>query len=193
VEILTLALTLFIVANPLGNSPIIIALIKNFDFKRQKRLMLQEAFLALLLALFFQYFGALFLDLIAVKDYSLTYTGGILLFLVALYMIFPRHDEGSEAVDKEPFFVPIATPLITGPGVMTTIMIFSQQYENPLTVTLSILLCWVGVTLALYIAPYLQFLLKRRGLIALEQLMGMILMLISIEMIVQATYTFMES
>ena len=191
-ELISLALTFFIVANPIGNSPAIIALIKDLDFQRQKQVMLREAFFALIVALFFQYFGKLFLDLIVVKPYTLTYTGGVLLFLVALGMIFPKvSGEGSKA-KEEPYFVPIATPLITGPGLMTTIMIWSQKLNQPLYVSAAILLAWVGVTAALYFSPYLNILLKKRGLITLEQLMGMVLMLISVQMMLDATTMVMK-
>jgi multiple antibiotic resistance protein len=187
VDPLTLALTFFIVANPIGNSPAIIALIKDLDFERQKKVVLRESFFALCVALFFQYFGEVFLDLIAVKPYTLTYTGGVLLFLVALGLIFPFSPADSGLTQKEPYFVPIATPLIGGPALMTTIMIQSQRVQDPFMVTVSLLLAWVAVTIALYFSPYLNILLKKRGLIALEQLMGMILMLISVQMVLDAT------
>jgi len=190
---LSLAFTFFIVANPIGNSPVILALIKDFDYSKQKRIMFREAVLALFLALFFQFFGEVFLGLIQVKSYSLTYCGGILLLLVALSMIFPSPPEEVEGMKREPYFVPIATPLISGPGLMTVIMAKSQEISEWWVISLAIVLAWIPVTLALVGSPLMQKVLKRRGMIALEQLMGMILMLISVEMIVSATMKYLNA
>jgi len=190
---LSLALTFFIVSNPIGNSPVILALIKDFDYSKQKKIMFREAVLALFLALFFQFFGELFLGLIQVRSYSLSYCGGILLFLVALSMIFPTPPDEVKGMKREPVFVPIATPLISGPGLMTVIMAKSQEISEWWVISLAICLAWIPVTLALVGSPLMQKVLKRRGMIALEQLMGMILMLISVEMIVSATIKYLNA
>ena len=190
---LSLAFTFFIVANPIGNSPVILALIKDFDYAKQKQIMFREAILAFFLALFFQFFGELFLGLLHVQSYSLTYCGGILLFLVAISMIFPTLPEEVKGMKREPYFVPIATPLISGPGLMTVIMAKSQEIDSWWVITLAILLSWIPVTLALVGSPLMQRVLKRRGMIALEQLMGMILMLISVEMILSATIKYLNA
>lgn len=187
-SIFTIALTFFLIANPVGNSPVIIALIKDFDFKRQRFIAFREAMIALAIALFFQYFGELFLSSLNIQPYSLTITGGVLLLCVALSMIFSI-DTHSETVKSktEPFIVPIAMPIITGPGLMATIMIFAQREQNNFKITSALLLAWVGVTSVMTFAPYLQRLLGKRGLVALEQLMGMILALISVDMIVKGS------
>ncbi len=183
----------YIVANPIGNSPAILALIKDFDFSYQKRMMLREAIFAFLIAVFFQFFGELFLDVIHVESYSLTYCGGIILFLVALSMIFPKTDEAVKEEKKEPYFVPISTPLIAGPGLMTVIMAKTQEIPHWWVITAALVIAWVPVTLSLVGAPYMQRVLKKRGLVALEQLMGMILMLISVDMVVSATAKYINA
>jgi multiple antibiotic resistance protein len=188
-SVFTIALTLFLIANPVGNSPAIIALIKDFDFKRQRFIAFREAMLALLLALFFQYFGEIFLNALQIKPFAVTITGGLLLFAVALSMIFSFHESTEEAkqVKQEPFFVPIATPIISGPGLLATIMMFSQRENNNFKITMAILITWVGVTVVMTFSPYLQKLLGKRGLAGMEQLMGMILALISMELIVKGS------
>jgi len=190
---LSLALTFFIVSNPIGNSPVILALIKDFNYAKQKQIMLREAILALALALFFQFCGEVFLGLLYVKPYTLTYCGGILLFLVAISMIFPVPPDEVKKMKQEPFFVPIATPLISGPGLMTVIMAKSQEIDSWWIITLAIILAWIPVTIALVGSPLMQQVLKRRGMVALEQLMGMILMLISVEMVVSATMKYLNA
>jgi multiple antibiotic resistance protein len=189
-----LAITFFLVANPIGNSPAIVALIKNFDFERQKKIMLREALIALSIALFFQYFGEGFLNLLRIQDYSLTIGGGVILFLTSLSMVFPKNEIATATSAKtEPFIVPIATPLITGGGLLSMIMLYSKSENDHIKISLSILLAWVGVTLVLVAAPYLQKILGQKGLLALEQLMGMILSLISMSMIVKGLGMFVNS
>lgn len=193
-SIFSIALTFFLVANPIGNSPTIVALVKDFEFERQKKIMFREALIALAIAVFFQFFGELFLGLINVKDFSLSLCGGILLFLVALQMVFPKiADDNAKALKQEPFIVPIATPLITGPGLMAIIMIYSRQEEDNFKILSAICLAWIGVTGVLLAAPYLQKIFGKRGLLALEQLMGMILAMISMQMIVKGANLFLNA
>jgi multiple antibiotic resistance protein len=191
---LTIALIYFLVANPIGNSPTILSLVKNYDLNRQKKIIFREAMISLLLALFFQYFGEVFLGLLQISDYALTLTGGIVLFLVALQMIFHKPESSEDAANKtEPFIVPIATPLISGPGLMTMIMVSSREENNNFKITLAILIAWIGVTVVLVGAPYLQKLIGKRGMTALEQVMGMILVLISLSMVVNGAALFVKS
>lgn len=192
-SIAPMAIKFFLVANPIGNSPAIIALTKSYPFQRQRKIILREALIALLIALFFQFFGEYFLKLINIKDYALTLTGGILLFLVSLNMIFTTEisSDGTQS-KQEPFIVPIATPILTGPGLMAFIMLYSRIEPSSITVTLAILLAWVGIVGILALAPYLQRVLGERGLVALEQLMGMILSFMSMEMIVRGAYLFIN-
>lgn len=192
-SLFSIALTLFLVANPIGNSPTLVTLVKDFPFNRQRFIMLRESFFSLLLALFFQFFGEVFLQMLQIKDYSLTLTGGTLLFLTALSMLFPKSEkEGAAVLKKEPFIVPIATPLITGPGVMALIMLYSSD-NSTLTVTGAILLAYLGITAVLCLSPYLLKLFGKRGLEALSQVMGLILGLIALEMLVGGAMKFIHT
>lgn len=193
-SVFTFALTFFLVANPIGNSPTILSLVKEFPFDRQKKIVLREGLISLIIALFFQFFGEIFLELLQISDYALSLTGGIILFLVALKMIFHfPEDPKSAQLKKEPFIVPIATPLISGPGLMTMIMVSSRSEPSGLLITLAILIAWVGVLAVLIGAPYLQKLIGKRGLAAMEQVMGMILGLISMQMIVNGGILFVKT
>lgn len=192
-SLFSIALTLFLVANPIGNSPTLVTLVKDFPFNRQRFIMLRESIFSLLLALFFQFFGEVFLQMLQIKDYSLTLTGGTLLFLTALSMLFPKSEkEGTVVLKKEPFIVPIATPLITGPGVMALIMLYSSD-NSTLTVTGAILLAYLGITAVLCLSPYLLKLFGKRGLEALSQVMGLILGLIALQMLVTGALKFIQT
>jgi multiple antibiotic resistance protein len=179
-SIFQLALTFFIVSNAIGNAPMLLTLLKDYDFANQRRILIREGFISLLIVLFFQYLGEAFLTVLHVQDYALTLTGGILLFLISLDMIFPKASGDAPTQEKqEPFIVPIATPLISGAGVISIIILFAKEEANPLKITGAILIAWTGVITVLALAPYLQKLCGRRGLLALEQLMGMFLAIIA--------------
>lgn len=184
--LLELTLTFFIVTNPIGNSPAMLAIVKDFDFKRQQIILFRESIIALCLALFFQYFGKIFLDALNINQYAVTITGGILLGYVALSMIFSKNKEDatSGGIKTEPFIIPIAMPIISGPALLAMIMFNTNIYQNHLLITLAILITFVGVIAILTFAPYLNKLLGKRGLVALEEIMGMILLMISFQMLV---------
>jgi multiple antibiotic resistance protein len=192
VSIIQIALTFFLVTNPIGNSPTIVALVKDFDFERQKKILFREGLIALIIALFFQYFGELFLGVLHVEDFAVSMTGGVLLFLVALSMIFSNGPSATEKQKQEPFIVPIATPILSGPGLMAIIMLYAKQESNNLKITLAILLAWVFVLAIVSTAPYLQRFLGKRGLVALEQLMGMLLAMMSAGMVLNGIKLFVE-
>lgn len=187
------ALTFFLITNPIGNSPAIIALIKDFSFDRQKKILIRESLLALILALFFQFFGALFLGLINVEGFAVTLCGGVLLFIVALDMIFPHHETTAKKKGKaEPYLVPIATPLLAGPALLTIIMLYTQQ-QSPVVITTAIIISSLTVMGVLVVTPYLTRLMGKRGLTALEQLMGLILSMMAMQMIVKGIALFINT
>lgn len=188
------ALLFFIITNPIGNAPAILALIKEYDFKSQQRILLREGLFALTIAIFFQFFGEMFLAAIGADHYSLTLCGGIILFLLAIKMIFPQHPSVDGKNQKqEPFIVPIATPLMAGPGLMSMIMIRSKLSDSNLEITGAIILAFLGVISVMFLAPYLQKILGKRGLDALEQVMGLLLCLIGTEMLIKGTALFLET
>jgi multiple antibiotic resistance protein len=194
VSIIQLAMIFFIVTNPIGNSPTIIALIKDYTLQEQQKILFREAIFSMLLAIFFLFLGETFLKCLNIQNFALTTSGGVLLFIVSLKMIFSRRDESKVIEPKQaPFIVPIATPLLSGAGLLTMIMLYSKQESNDTKILLAILLAWVGVTAVLVTAPYLQIFLGKRGLAALEQLMGMLLTMIAMEMIVQGSSLFLSA
>lgn len=187
-----MAVSFFLVTNPIGNSPMFLGLLKDFDFATQRKILLREGLISLAIALFFQYLGEIFLNLLNVQDYAMTFCGGVLLLIISLKMIFPFHrDVHSEGVSKEPFIVPIATPLLAGPGVLTLIMLSSRQLSH-FMVSGAIFLAWAGVIAVMAIAPYLQKIFGKKGLTALEQVMGMLLALMAIHMLVHGAELFLN-
>lgn len=188
------SLTLFLVANPIGNTPAFVSLVKNFDFERQKKILFREAIFSFLIAIFYLLLGKPFLNIIQIQEYAVSLSGGILLFIVALRMIFPPAEiEGNGIKPQEPFVVPIAVPLISGGGIFATLMVLSDQVGSLSKMLLAITGAYFCITLVVVSAVYLQKILGKRGLLAMEQLMGMILTLISMEIILKGAHMFVTA
>jgi multiple antibiotic resistance protein len=190
-NILSNAIVFFIIANPIGAVPAVLSLVKAFDFKNQQRILFRESVIALFIAFFFQFFGEKFIGLIGAQDYTLTLTGGVLLLLVSLMMIFPKSQEiDTSPLKQEPYIVPIATPLLAGPGLMTFIMVNSKLADNPFEISISIFLAFLPVIAIMTLSPYLPKYLNKRMLDALEQVMGLVLALLGIEMLTRGITLF---
>jgi multiple antibiotic resistance protein len=185
--LLSIALTLFLTANPLGNSAAIISLINNQDYEKKKWIMLRESLLSYALALFFLFFGTVFLAHFSIECYTLPIFGGILMLLFSLDMIFkdPFSPKTAQNSQQDPFFVPIATPLITGPGVLAMIMLYASHEEYVFTLFLAITLAWIGIAFVLFISPSLFKKMRKEGIKALEHFMGFILLLMGVQMILR--------
>ena len=139
-SIVQLAIIFFIVTNPIGNSPTIIALIKHHTIRGQQKILFRESIFSMLLAIFFLFLGEIFLSSLSIQNFALTTSGGIILFIIALKMIFSERNESKEVGPKpDPFIVPIAIPLISGAGLLTMIMLYSKQEGNDIKILLAIL------------------------------------------------------
>ena len=189
-----IALAIFLVANPIGNIPAFVSLVKDFDFARQKKILFREAIFSFFIAFVFLFIGQPFLKALQISEYAVSICGGTLLFLVALNMIFPpQAQDGQSKIPQEPFIVPIATPLITGGGVLSTIIIYANQVQNNLIITLALVVAYIAVTVIVVSSAYLQKILGQKGLLAMEQLMGMMLALLSMQLIVKGTTIFVHT
>ena len=129
-----MAISLFFVINALGNIPLYLALLGRYSMKKQRTILIREFVIALLILLAFNYFGAKIFEFLGITQPILGMAGGILLLLISITMIFPSH-----TVDKvpkhEPMIVPLATPVIAGPGSITAVMLFSSRVGDPLLMT----------------------------------------------------------
>ena len=186
-DLLSIALSLFILMDPIGNVPLYLAFLKEVNPKRQRIVILRELLIALLVILLFTLLGDYLLALLKVSEATISIAGAIILFLIALKMIFPTHkDQDSEmSKEKEPFIVPLAIPFIAGPAVLAAVMLYSHQEKNLWIVVTAIFLAWIASTIILLLSTFLKKILGVRGLTACERLMGLILTLISVQMFFQ--------
>lgn len=196
-ELTSAILTLFLVMDPIGNVPIFLAYLKDLDQRRRTRVVARESLIALGILLAFLLFGPTLLKLLHIERPALHLAGGVLLFLIALGMIFPgakRLAAGDEPHEGEPFIVPLATPLLAGPSTMATVMVFvSRQPDRLGSWLVALLVAWALTAVILVLSAWLSRLLGPRGLIACTRLMGMILIVIAVQMFLDGLEVFVET
>ncbi|MFP4302457.1 MAG: MarC family protein [Spirochaetaceae bacterium] len=191
----TAAITLFLVLDPIGNIPIFLSVLGDLDSKRRRRIIVRETVIALLILAVFLFFGKYILRGMNISPPAVSIGGGIVLFLIALRMIFPaskrEYPSKEEGTVEEPLIVPLAVPLLAGPSAMATLILFANQEPSRLwTWFLALVLAWLAASLVLLGADFLRKRLGRRALAALERLMGMILITMATEMLLTGIRSF---
>lgn len=184
--VLSAATLLFLVMDPFGNIPIFLSLLEPYSPARRLRIIVRELLIALGILFVFLFAGQYILDALHISGSSLTAAGGVILFLIALRMIFPRAGGVMEhgADDGEPLIVPLAIPLIAGPSALASVMfIMSSDPARAGVWAVAVFLAWLFTATVLVLAVRFSKLLGRRGLTAIQRLMGMILTAIAINMI----------
>jgi MarC family membrane protein len=180
---------LFVVLDPLGNIPIFLSVLDKVAPERRYRVLIRELVLALIILFAFLLGGQYVLAALHLSQYSISVAGGIILFLIALKMIFPvarTRDEEDPNEDDEPFLVPLAVPMVAGPSAMAVLLLLSTGEPGQLgLLSLALFLAWAATAVILLMAPLIQRLLGKRGLIATERLMGMLLVAIAVQMFLQ--------
>ncbi|HEY2810689.1 MAG TPA: MarC family protein [Rhabdochlamydiaceae bacterium] len=182
-SIFALALSLFLVLNALGNVPVFVGLLSKYAEKKQRKIIMRELLIALFILLLFNFFGDEVLKWIGISQDTVGIAGGTLLLLIALGMIFPHSTDQVESHSHEPLIVPLATPIVAGPGAISTVMVYSEHVENAWIMLLVILLAWLPTFLILLASSHIKHFLGRRGLIACQKLGGMLISLIAVQMI----------
>jgi len=193
-NILSIAFTLFLLMDAIGNLPIFLALLKDISPKRQKFIIFRELTIALATIIIFAFIGDALLAGIGVSEETIMISGGIILFLIAIKMIFPsKKDSNHENVkEKEPFIVPLAIPLVAGPAVLAAVILYSQQQHFYILIP-AIFIAWAISTVILISSAFLRKVLGPRGIVACERLMGLILTLIAVQMFLQGLSLFLQS
>jgi len=179
------ATVLLFVMDPFGNAPLVLKLLENVDPARRRWVIARELLIALVVLMTFLFAGQAILDFLGLQRESVTIAGGIVLGIIGLRLIFPRPEGvmGHQAAG-EPFLVPLAIPLIAGPSAMATVILMARNAPDQMgRSALAIVLAW-GITAAVLLAaPTLFRLLRERGLQAVARLMGMLLIMIAVQMV----------
>ena len=168
-----------------GNIPIFLSVLKPYSRARQLRITIREMLIALAVLLLFLFGGRYILNALHITEASLTAAGGVILFLIALRMIFPQ-DGATEhsSEDDEPLIVPLAIPLIAGPSALASVMFIMSSDPSRAGVWASaVFIAWVLTGSVLLLAVQFSRFLGPRILTAAQRLTGMILTAIAISMI----------
>lgn len=185
-DIFSTALLLFLVIDPIGNTPAFLSILQNVPVERQRAILLRELLIALAALTLFLFLGKYILAALQVSQASLGAAGGIILFLIALRMVFPvAKGAFAEEIDGEPFIVPLAIPLIAGPAAMATLMLLmARQPARWPEWLIALLLAWSASSAILLLANQVASLLGKRTLLAIERLMGLVLTAVAVEMFI---------
>lgn len=200
-HIIAAASTLFVVLDPPGNAPVVQSLLQDVAPGRRRRILLRELLFVLLLLLVFFFLGKEILGWLGISPGSLNLSGGIMLFLIAVGMVFPSTGvAGSSSphhpAATEPFIVPVAVPLIVGPAAISLVMMQAALCHDAgemLGALVSLLLAWAATSLILLFSGRVLSLLGDKGAVALTRLMGTLLVLIAVQMILDGITSYLSS
>ena len=190
-EILATAVTLFLIMDPLGNIPLFLAVLKNVAPERRSKVLLREVLIAYAIMTLFLFFGPPMLAVLGLYREAVSMGGAIVLFIIAIRMIFPLRDGhilgGGDDNSEEPLIVPLAIPMFAGPSLLATlILLVKNDPGHILRSFFAMSGAWLSASLILLASPIVLRVLGNRVLKAIERLMGMILISISMQMLLDA-------
>ena len=192
-ETFAVAVTLFLIMDPLGNIPIFLSVLAKVAPERRRRILIRELFIALAVMLVFLFAGPPILKVLGLSSEAVTIAGGLVLMIIAIRMIFPSRggSMGDEEGDEEPLVVPLAVPLIAGPSVLATLVLLTESGPDRTIYWLAALFgAWLLTAVILLSSQFFFRMLGSRGLKAVERLMGMILVSISVQMLLNGFSSF---
>ena len=183
--VLAAILLLIIIMDPIGNVPVFLSILKNIPLERRKKIIIRELIIAFTILLFFMFIGRYLLQLLQIEQSSLGIAGGIILFIIAIRMIFPgtkpmfSHNE-----ESEPLVVPLAIPMLAGPSAIAAVILLMAQEPSR----------WIEWTFVVFVASLISGIilissealgskLGNRALTAIERLMGIFLIMVSVDFI----------
>ena len=188
---------LLLVTDPFGNVPLFVSTLRQVAPERRHRVVLRECLIAFGLLLVFMMVGRPFLEALQLSEVALRIGGGVILFLIALRMVFPQPGGvfgQTHAGATEPLIVPLAIPALAGPSALVTVLLFSSQAKMSMWLYAAVIslvaVVWLAVLLA---AERLQRVLGDAVMTAFERLMGLILTAIAIEMLLAGVRAYVAS
>lgn len=194
-SLLSATVLLFMVLDPFGNAPFFLCVLKDVPAERRHVVIIRELIIALGVLVLFLFLGHPLLALLGISESSLGISGGIILFLIAIKMIFGSMQEAFEGdPDGEPLIVPLAIPAVAGPSAIATVtLIMAREPSSWFVWLLAVLIAWLLSGIILLLAGHLNRFIGERGLLAVQRLMGLILTAISVEMIVDGLQSALAS
>jgi multiple antibiotic resistance protein len=193
-NLLALAVTLFLVLDPFGNAAIFHSVLAKIPEDRRRAVLVRELLIALAILLGFLFAGKHLLGFLGLRPATLSISGGILLFLIALGMVFPTRSILGESSDEEPFIVPLAVPMMAGPSSIALLLLTSSKYPDATgMIALAVTAAWLASSVILLLSPAVLRLMGTKGARALERLMGLLLILVAVQMFLDGVTTYTAS
>lgn len=201
-DIASAAILLILVLDPFGNIPLVLSTLGRVSESKRRHVVLRECAIAYGVLLLFLFAGRPLLELMRLSETAIGLAGGFILLIIALRMVF-NHPDGplgstgtgdANDLDGEPFIVPLAVPAIAGPSAMATVIVFTSRepgrWAEWLTAITVAMLVSVIVLLS---AERISRFIGKRGVTAMERLMGLILTAIAVEMLLSGITTYVHS
>ncbi|CAL4323213.1 UPF0056 inner membrane protein YhgN [Buchnera aphidicola (Chaitophorus populicola)] len=183
--IISTTILLLLIMDPLGNLPVFMTILKNFNSQQRRLILIREMGIALFIMILFLFSGENILKFLNLKTETVSISGGIILFFIAIKMIFPNNEDENHArlPHEEPFLVPLAVPLVAGPSVLATLMLLSHQYSQHINyLIVSLCIAWSITLIILLMSDAFLNIFGKKVVNVLERLMGLILIMLSTQM-----------
>lgn len=190
-SLFSVALVLILIMDPIGNISPYLSMVKELDPKKQKGIILREMLIALAFMLGFNYLGEYIFNFLDISETTVRIASGVILFLIAIKILFTAPDSMRANLPKgEPFIFPLAIPLIAGPALLATIMLYAHLEPLQSVMIIAILIAWFLSVVILFFARPIKKILGESGLMACERLVGMVLVLISVQRLLEGILLF---
>lgn len=194
-DIWSVVILLFLIMDPIGNVPVYLSVLETVEPNRRRYVLVREILISLVILYIFLFSGKYILQFFHLRPESISIAGAIVLFIIAIRMIFPSRSEWRDnPLEGEPFIVPLAVPFFAGPSILATIMLLTTREPHRMADwSLALFIAWACSAVILLSSTLLYKLLKKRGLIAMERLMGMLLVAIAVQMFLDGFKQYLES
>jgi len=168
--------------DPIGNISSFLKMVHGIEPKRQSIILFREMLIALGFMMLFNFIGEFIFNLLQISETTVKLSSGVILFLIAIQILFPKQGGIRETVrEEEPFIIPLAIPLIAGPSLLATIMLYARLEPSVSVMIFAILIAWFAAFIVLLSSRMMFRILGLNGLMACEKLMGMVLVLLAIQ------------
>lgn len=189
-----MAVILFLIMDPLGNIPSFLKMLNAVPKNKRSLVLVREMGFALCAMLICFFLGEYVFSLLKISETAIRLTSGLILFLVAIKILFPAIDSiRANLPTGEPFITPLAIPLVAGPSLLATIMLFAMLEKSQTALLAALLIAWFSALLILYFSERIQRTIKVNGLMAAERLMALVLVMLGIQRFLEGLHQFIKA
>lgn len=192
-EFIAATTMLFLIMDPMGNLPIWTAVLRHIPKERRRIVIWRELIVALAVMMAFLWLGDSILKFLNLSPQAVSISGALILLIISLKMIFPSPSSPIVAAGEEPFIVPLAIPMLAGSSLLATLILLAQQNTDRMVEwSLAVFVAWLASALILAGGEALEKILGEKVLMAMERLMGMLLLMIAVQMFLTGIQTFLQ-